>query len=79
MINRDFWDGKRVLVTGHTGFKGSWLSMWLIEMGAIVAGYALEPYTDRDNFVVTNLNDKMLDVRGDLADISKLKTLFTSS
>ena len=76
MINRDFWYGKRVLVTGHTGFKGSWLSMWLIEMGAIVAGYALEPYTKRDNFVVTNLNDKMLDVRGDLADMSKLKALF---
>ena len=41
---------KTVLVTGHTGFKGSWLSIWLNELGANVIGYALEPYTGKDNF-----------------------------
>lgn len=76
MINRDFWNGKRVLITGHTGFKGSWLSMWLLDMGAIIAGYALEPYTDRDNFVVSQLSNKMLDVRGDLSEMPKLQRLF---
>ena len=76
MIKPEFWKDKKVLVTGHTGFKGSWLSLWLLEMGADVAGYALDPYTDEDNFVVTDLANKMLDVRGDLKDIDKLKGLF---
>jgi hypothetical protein len=51
--------GKKVLVTGHTGFKGSWLCVWLKELGANVVGYALEPYTNKDNFVVTGLYDKI--------------------
>ncbi|MFY9260261.1 MAG: CDP-glucose 4,6-dehydratase, partial [Gallionella sp.] len=42
-MNTAFWRGKRVLVTGHTGFKGSWLSLWLQSMGAQVIGYALPP------------------------------------
>lgn len=75
-INRDFWKGKRVLVTGHTGFKGSWLCLWLIDMGAKVAGYALNPHTDRDNFVVSGLQSKMIDVRGDLKERDKLNQLF---
>lgn len=43
MIKKDFWLNKKVLITGHTGFKGSWLSLWLVRMGANVYGYALEP------------------------------------
>ena len=50
---------KKVLITGHTGFKGSWLSIWLNMMGAKVIGYALEPYTKRDNFIITKLENKI--------------------
>lgn len=68
--NLDIFDGfykdKTVLVTGHTGFKGSWLCIWLLEMGAKVVGLSLDPYTERDNFVVTGLASKMIDVRGDI-------------
>ena len=51
-IFNGFYRGKRVLVTGHTGFKGSWLSIWLHELGAEVIGVALEPQTPKDNFVL---------------------------
>ena len=47
MLNPEFWRGRRVFVTGHTGFKGSWLCLWLNHMGAEVYGYALPPPTDR--------------------------------
>ena len=54
------YKNKTVLVTGHTGFKGSWLSIWLRELGANVIGYALDPYTEKDNFVLTKLENKIL-------------------
>lgn len=63
-----FYKGKRVLVTGHTGFKGSWLSLWLHELGAEVTGFALDPYTHRDNFVLSELSSKIKDIRGDIRD-----------
>ena len=47
---RSFYAGKRVLVTGHTGFKGSWLSLWLLTLGAKVWGYALEPSNEKSSF-----------------------------
>jgi len=67
---------KLVLVTGHTGFKGSWLSIWLNELGANVIGYGLEPYTDRDNFVVTDLDSRITSVIGDIRDYDKLRDTF---
>ncbi|TYQ12806.1 UNVERIFIED_CONTAM: CDP-glucose 4,6-dehydratase [Acetivibrio alkalicellulosi] len=67
---------KTVLVTGHTGFKGSWLSIWLNEMGANVIGYSLSPYTDKDNFVLANLDDKMESIYGDIRDFEKLNQAF---
>ncbi|SHK81988.1 CDP-glucose 4,6-dehydratase [Desulforamulus aeronauticus] len=70
--------GRTVLVTGHTGFKGSWLSLWLHLMGANVIGYALDPVSQQDNFILSGLPDKMVDIRGNILDASKLKQVFTT-
>ena len=75
-IFNEFYKDKTVLVTGHTGFKGSWLSIWLRELGAEVIGYALDPHTEKDNFAVTGLEDKIHDYRGRIQDRSKLKEIF---
>jgi CDP-glucose 4,6-dehydratase len=71
------YKGKTVLVTGHTGFKGSWLSIWLNELGANVIGYALDPYTDKDNFVLSNMSSKMIDIRADIRNQVKLHEVFS--
>ncbi|PAB60834.1 CDP-glucose 4,6-dehydratase [Anaeromicrobium sediminis] len=73
---KGFYRGKTVLVTGHTGFKGSWLSIWLKKLGAKVIGYGLDPYTTNGNFVVCNLENKMVDIRADIRDEEKLKYIF---
>jgi CDP-glucose 4,6-dehydratase len=55
MVNRDFWQNKRVLLTGHTGFKGGCLALWLQSMGAKVTGYALSPPTEPNFFTVAEV------------------------
>jgi CDP-glucose 4,6-dehydratase len=61
--------GKSVLVTGHTGFKGSWLALWLHRLGAQVTGYALDPPSDPSHFVASNIGDLLVeDIRGDIRD-----------
>lgn len=72
----NIYKNKRVLVTGHTGFKGSWLCIWLKELGAEVIGYALDPYTDRDNFVLSGLSEKIIDIRGDIRNKEKIEKVF---
>jgi len=58
-MNRSFWRGKRVFLTGHTGFKGGWLSLWLSEMGAHVHGYSLTPSSDPSFYVATSVSDRL--------------------
>ncbi|HMT21723.1 MAG TPA: CDP-glucose 4,6-dehydratase [Promineifilum sp.] len=68
------YSGETVLVTGHTGFKGSWLVTWLLELGANVIGYGLpEPPTQPSNFVVSGLTEHIIDVRGDIRDYEHLR------
>lgn len=69
----DAYKGKTVLVTGHTGFKGSWLSIWLTMMGAKVVGYSLDPSSDKGNFMACHLHEHLYaDVRGDVRDLDAL-------
>ena len=77
-IFNNFYKGKRVLVTGHTGFKGSWLSIWLHELGAEVVGVALDPYSERDNFVLSGIGSKIkADIRADIRDGKRMKEIFS--
>ncbi|MDO4482992.1 MAG: CDP-glucose 4,6-dehydratase [Clostridia bacterium] len=72
----DFYRGKRVFVTGHTGFKGSWLCRMLVNAGAIVTGYSLEAPTEPNLFALAQLEDKMTSVIGDIRDFAALKKAF---
>lgn len=73
-VNPDFWRGKRVFLTGHTGFKGGWLSLWLQSMGAEVHGYALNPPTETNLFTVAKMNKGMASsVIADIREADKLR------
>lgn len=76
-VFNNFYKGKRVLVTGHTGFKGSWLSIWLHELGAEVIGVAKDPFSERDNYVLSGIGNKLkADIRADICDGEKMKQIF---
>lgn len=72
-MNAAFWQGKRVFLTGHTGFKGGWLSLWLQQLGADVTGYALEAPTTPSLFEVASVARGMVSVIGDVRDGEALK------
>ena len=72
----DFYRGKRVLVTGHTGFKGTWLCAILLQAGAQVTGYALEPPTDPSVFALTDMEKRINSVIGDIRDLARLRQTF---
>lgn len=74
-----FWQGKKVFLTGHTGFKGSWLSIWLQQLGSNVTGYSLDPPTSPSLFELARVSDGMNDIRGDVRDLEALKTALTAS
>ena len=67
-----YYRGKRVMVTGHTGFKGAWLAIWLYHLGAEVTGYALEPPTEPSVFVVSDLARHVTDIRADVRQFDRL-------
>jgi len=78
MVDRSFWSGRRVLVTGHTGFKGSWLCSWLLQMGAEVFGYALAPEGDPTLFEVLGLEHQLDHELNDIRDQTALDRRFAA-
>lgn len=75
-VNAQFWRGKRVLLTGHTGFKGGWLALWLQKMGATVAGYALPAESDESLFQLAAVGEHMESVQADIRNREPLQELF---
>jgi CDP-glucose 4,6-dehydratase len=71
---RSFYKGKKVFITGHTGFKGAWLSLFLIELGAEVIGYSLDPKTEKDLFLEARIDELVTDIRGDIRNKDYLES-----
>lgn len=71
------WQRRRVFLTGHTGFKGSWLAVWLARLGAQIRGYALDPCTEPNLFNLASVGNIVEDVRGDVRDYAKLEASIT--
>lgn len=74
----DIYYGKKVLVTGHTGFKGSWMSLWLTRLGARVMGIARNPPTIPSHYELLNLDRVVIDIRGDLRDMRDMREMTTA-
>ncbi len=72
-VSDAFWRDKTVLVTGHTGFKGSWLSLWLSHLDARVVGYGLAPASSKNNFVVSRVAERIASIEADVCDLNRLK------
>lgn len=72
----EFYNGKRVFITGHTGFKGSWLCKILVTFGAVVTGYSLEPPTTPSLFEISNIGESITSIIGDIRDYNSLKKAF---
>ena len=79
VVTKSFWKNKKVFLTGHTGFKGSWLSLWLQYLGADLTGYALTPPTKPSLFEVANVKKNMRSIIGDIRDLSRLKKYLKES
>lgn len=78
-VDPAFWSGKRVFLTGHTGFKGSWLALWLTKLGAQVTGYSLAPNTQPNHFDAIDLGSIVTSVIGDIRDLENLRTAMTAA
>jgi CDP-glucose 4,6-dehydratase len=72
-IMQAIYEGETVLVTGHTGFKGSWLSLWLQQLNATTIGFSLPPQSDYNNFTASNIAQDMIHLEGDIRDFEALK------
>lgn len=77
--NADFWRGKKVFLTGHTGFKGSWLALWLTQLGAEVSGFALEPPTNPSLFQLAEVGTRIHSIIGDVRDRETLQSALQQS
>lgn len=75
-MDLSFYKGKKVLITGHTGFKGSWISLVLLQLGADVSGYALKPDTEPNLYDLCDLEDKMSSYIGDVRDLENMQRVF---
>src|SRR6476620_7182914 len=75
LVSSDRWKGRKVLVTGHTGFKGGWLSLWLNKLGANVTGFSLPAPTEPSLFEQTRLSDLVRHVEGDVRDLATVQAL----
>ena len=78
-MDLSFYNGKKVFVTGHTGFKGTWMCRLLVNVGAIVTGYSLEPPTEPNLFRLAGLEGRMTSVIGDIRDMASLKAAFDAA
>ena len=78
-MSLDFYNGKKIFVTGHTGFKGAWLCRILIDAGAVVTGYSLEPQTNPSLFSMAGIEDKMNSIYGDIRDYEQLEQTYKSA
>lgn len=78
-MNPAFWKSKKVLITGHTGFKGGWMSLWLQQLGAELTGFALPPPTSPSFFNVTSVSKNMVSIIGDIRDEALLSSTMTLS
>ena len=74
VTSASFWKGRRVFLTGHTGFKGGWLALWLARVGAEVRGYSLDPGTQPSFFDAAQVASVVEDIRGDIRDASALES-----
>ncbi len=79
MINLHFWKNKKIFITGHTGFKGSWLSLWLNLLGAEVTGYALRPPTEPNLFTLSGLEKDINSITGDIRQSDLLSSVMVSA
>ncbi len=75
-MKNSIFKGKKILITGHTGFKGAWLSLWLNRLGADVTGYALKPPTKPSFFEICHVEDEVNSIIGDVRDFDKLQAVF---
>lgn len=78
-LDLEFYKGKKVLLTGHTGFKGSWMSRVLVNAGAVLTGYSLEAPTNPNLFSMCGVEEQMTSIIGDIRDLEKLKQVFTEA
>jgi CDP-glucose 4,6-dehydratase len=73
-MNISFWKSRKVFLTGHTGFKGSWLALWLLSMGADLCGYALDPPTDPSLYRLLDFDGRLKSIRADIRDLPALES-----